>query len=53
MLMQSMESIFMSTGSQKQLEQFRRNSKKMFDVYIPKVHSVVQDEIDFISYTNC
>jgi len=47
MLMQSMESIFMSTGSQKQLEQFRRNSKKVFDVYISKVYPVLQDEMDF------
>ena len=43
----SVETIFMSTGSPEQLELFRYNSKKVFDVYISKVYPVVQDEMDF------
>ena len=34
-------------GSPEQLELFRYNSKKVFDVYISKVYPVVQDEMDF------
>ena len=41
----------MSTGSPKQFELFRYNSKKVFDVYISKVYPVVQDEMDFTFYT--
>ena len=41
------ETVFMSTGSPEQLELFRYNSKKVFDVYISKVYPVVQDEMDF------
>ena len=43
----SVETIFMSTVSPEQLELFRHNSKKVFDVYISKVYPVVQDEMDF------
>ena len=43
----SVETVFMSTGSPEQLELFRYNSKKVFDVYISKVYPVVQDEMDF------
>ena len=43
----SVETVFMSTGSPEQLELFRYNSKKVFDVYISKVYAVVQDEMDF------
>ena len=43
----SVETEFMSTGSPEQLELFRYNRKKMFDVYISKVYPVVQDEMDF------
>ena len=39
--------LFMSTGSPEQLELFRYNSKKVFDVYISKVYPVVQDEMGF------
>jgi len=41
------ETVFMSTGSPEQLELFRYNSKKVFDVYISKVYPVLQDEMDF------
>ena len=30
----SVETVFMSTGSPEQLELFRNNSKKVFDIYI-------------------
>ena len=43
----SVETVFMSTGSPEQLELFRYNSKKVFDVYISKVYAVLQDEMDF------
>ena len=43
----SVETVFISTGSPEQLELFRYNSKKVFDVYILKVYPVVQDEMDF------
>jgi len=43
----SVETVFMSTGSPEQLELFRYNSKKVFDVYISKVYPVVQDEMGF------
>ncbi len=43
----SVETVFMSTGSPEQLKLFRYNSKKVFDVYISKVYPVVQDEMDF------
>ncbi len=43
----SVETVFMSTGSPEQLELFRYNSKKVFDVYISKVYPVLQDEMDF------
>ena len=43
----SVETVFMSTGSPEQLELFCYNSKKVFDVYISKVYPVVQDEMDF------
>ena len=43
----SVETVFMSTGSPEQLELFRYNSKKVFDVYISKVYPIVQDEMDF------
>jgi len=43
----SVETEFISTGSPEQLELFRYNSKKVFDVYISKVYPVVQDEMDF------
>ena len=43
----SVETVFMSTGSPEQLELFRYNSKKVFDVYISQVYPVVQDEMDF------
>ena len=43
----SVETVFMSTGSPEQLERFRYNSKKVFDVYISKVYAVLQDEMDF------
>ena len=43
----SVKTVFMSTGSPEQLELFRYNSKKVFDVYISKVYPVVQDEMDF------
>ena len=43
----SVETVFMSTGSPEQLELFHYNSKKVIDVYISKVYPVVQDEMDF------
>jgi len=43
----AIETEFMSTGSPEQLELFRYNSKKVFDVYISKVYPIVQDEMDF------
>ncbi len=43
----SVETVFMSTGSPEQLELSRYNSKKVFDVYISKVYPVLQDEMDF------
>ena len=43
----SVETVFMSTGSPEQLELLRYNSKKVFDVYISKVYPIVQDEMDF------
>ena len=43
----SVETVFMSTGSPEQLELSLYNSKKVFDVYISKVYPVVQDEMDF------
>jgi len=43
----SVETVFMSTGRPEQLELFRYNSKKVFDVYISKVYPIVQDEMDF------
>ena len=36
----SVETVFMSTGSPEQLELFSYNSKKVFDVYISKVYPV-------------
>jgi len=46
-LQDSVETVFMSTGSPEQLKLSRYNSKKVFDVYISKVYPVVQDEMDF------
>jgi len=43
----SVETVFMSAGSPEQLELFRYNSKKVFDVYISKVYPVVQVEMGF------
>ena len=43
----SVEEVFMPTGSPEQLELFRNNSKKVFDVYISKVYPVLQDKMDF------
>jgi len=37
----------MSTGSPEQLELFRYNSKKVFDVYFSKEYPLVQYEMDF------
>jgi len=48
----SVETVFLSTGSPEQLELFRYNSKKVFDVYISKVYPVVQDEMGFTFYTH-
>ena len=43
----SVETVFMPTGSPEQLELFLYNSKKVFDVYISKVYPVVQDEMGY------
>jgi len=43
----SVETVFMSTGSPEQLELSRYSSKKVFDVYILKVYPALQDEMDF------
>ena len=43
----SVETVFMSTGSPEQLELFRYNSKKVFDVYFSKEYPLVQYEMDF------
>ena len=43
----SVETVFMPTGSPEQLVLFRYNSKIVFDVYISKVYPVVQDEMGF------
>ena len=47
--MYSMETDFMSTGSSEQLEQFRVNTKNVFDVFIPPVYHAAHDEMDFDS----
>ena len=43
----SVETVFISTGSPEQLELFRYNSKKVFDVYFSKEYPLVQYEMDF------
>jgi len=45
--LESLNYLVLKSASPEQLELFRYNSKKVFDVYISKVYPVVQDEMDF------
>jgi len=47
--LESLNYLVLKSASLEQLELFRYNSKKVFDVYISKVYSFVQDEMDFLS----